>query len=139
MGQNNTEGHLVEKWGDGGLCLGWTAVPSALIFLQSRLGLTSTDINVLLNLMIHWWKPDDKIYPSQDSIANRIGVSKRTVQRTLDRLVEMGLIEVIQTKRNGRYKGRNIYNLRPLAMTIDSMAPSLKDSMGISKEKIDEE
>jgi predicted transcriptional regulator len=138
MSTKDIEGILNDKWGEDGLCLGWTAIPTSLLFLQSQLNLTSTDINVLLNLIIHWWHANDRIYPSQDSIAHRMGVSKRTIQRTLDRLVTLGLIEVKQTKRNGKYKGRNLYSLIPLATKIEAMAPSVKDIMMSSKEKKEE-
>lgn len=138
MNKQEIESTLNDKWGEGGLCLGWTAIPTSLLFVQSQLNLTSTDMNVLLNLIIHWWHVDDRIYPSQDSIAHRMGVSKRTIQRTLDRLVALGLIEVKQTKRNGKYKGRNLYSLTPLARTIDSIAPTTKELMMSSKEKKEE-
>lgn len=134
MSKQDIENILNEKWGEGGLCLGWTAIPTSLLFLQNQLNLTSTDMNVLLNLIIHWWQADDRVYPSQDSIAHRMGVSKRTVQRTLDRLVDLGLLEVKQTRRSGKYKGRNLYNLMPLARTIDLLAPNTKEIMMASKE-----
>ncbi|EGP17896.1 MULTISPECIES: helix-turn-helix domain-containing protein [Halomonadaceae] len=120
---------LESKWGKDGLCMGWTAFPTALIFLQSQLQLSSTDLNVIFNLLIHWWDADGKIYPSQDGIAKRMGVSKRTVQRTLDNLVELGLINVSHTKRKGKYKGRNIYDLKPLSFQIERLAPIVKEKM----------
>lgn len=130
----DTEANLIEKWGEGGLCLGWTAIPTSLMFLQARLGLTSTDINVLMNLMIHWWGAKDNIYPSQDAIAYRMGVSKRTVQRTLDNLVELNIIDVRHTKRGGKYRGRNIYSLKPLVRLLELNGPMVKDTMMTSKE-----
>ncbi|MBE0465570.1 helix-turn-helix domain-containing protein [Halomonas colorata] len=134
MVKEENEAKLIDKWGEGGLCLGWTALPSSLMFLQAQLGLTSTDLNVLLNLMIHWWDAKDRIYPSQDSIAYRMGVSKRTVQRTLDRLVDLELIEVKHTKRNGKYGGRNLYSLTPLSRIIEINAPMVKEAFISSKE-----
>lgn len=124
---------LEGKWGKDGLCMGWTAFPTALIFLQSQLSLSSTDLNVILNLLIHWWDADDKVYPSQDGIAKRMGVSKRTVQRALDNLVDLGLINVSHTKRKGKYKGRNIYDLKPLSLQIERLAPVVKEKMQEAK------
>jgi len=139
MTKETTEAQLTDKWGEGGLCLGWTALPTSLMFLQAQLGLTSTDLNVLLNLMIHWWDVKDRVYPSQDSIAYRMGVSKRTVQRTLDRLVDLELIEVKHTKRNGKYKGRNIYSLIPLSRALEANAPIVKEAFLASKESKEEQ
>lgn len=117
---------LVRKWGKDGLCMGWAGVPAALLFMQSELGLGSLELNILLNLMIHWWDRDDKIYPSQDSIAARIGVSKRTVQRGLEKLIDLKLIVVMHTARDGQYKGRNIYDLSPLVRKVEKNAPYVK-------------
>lgn len=133
MRKEDTKTNLEAKWGEGGLSLGWTPVPTSLMFLQAELGMTSTDLNVILNLIMHWWDVKDKIYPSQDAIAYRMGVSKRTVQRTLDRLVELELIEVKHTKRNGKYRGRNIYSMTPLTRKLELMSPIVKETMMASK------
>ena len=124
---------LQKKWGKEGLCMGWTAFPTALLFMQNELGISSLEINVLLNLITHWWEPNDKIYPAQDGIASRMGVSKRTVQRGIEKLLDRGLINVKPTSRDGQYKGRNIYDLSPLVALIDKKAPVIKLEMEIKR------
>lgn len=83
---------LEEKWGEKNLEMGWTAIPTALFLLQSELKLSSIQFNVLLNIILHWWGRDWP-HPSQKSIAHRIGVSPKTVQRAILSIEEMGLIK----------------------------------------------
>ncbi|MEX6212065.1 helix-turn-helix domain-containing protein [Providencia huaxiensis] len=82
---------LVDKWSDNSLIMGWTAIPNALFFMQRPLELSPINFNVLLNLFSHWWETGAWPYPSQKGLASRMGVSVRTVQRSLDELVEKNL------------------------------------------------
>lgn len=123
------------RWSEKALAMGWTAIPNALFFMQRPLNLSTTNFNVLLNLFIHWWEAGTWPYPSQKGMASRMGVSVRTVQRSLDEMSEMGLIIKQTTMRNHpRYKGRNIYDLSPVIKTIESMAPELKRTVGKKKD-----
>ncbi|WP_082223037.1 helix-turn-helix domain-containing protein, partial [Klebsiella pneumoniae] len=101
---------------------------------QRPLGISPTNFNVLLNLFIHWWEAGTWPYPSQKGLASRMGVSVRTIQRSLDEMTEMGLIKKTATMRNHpRYKGRNIYDLTPIIKMIEEMAPDLKRTVGNKK------
>ena len=96
---------LKEKWGENSLILGFTQIPTTLIYAQKELGLSSIEINILLNLLTHWWKKEEFPYPSQAGIAYRMGVSTRTVQRTLAGLETKGFITRNKTSRdNSKYK-----------------------------------
>jgi predicted transcriptional regulator len=120
---------FTEKWGARTSELGWTAIPVALISLQSELKINAVEMNVLVNLLMHWWIAEKSPYPSQDSIAHRMGVSKRTVQRAIDNLVKLKLINVSSTSRvNPVFRGRNLYDLSPLVDTLDNMSVQLKNS-----------
>ena len=72
---------------------GFAAVPMALLRLQSKYELTATDMVVLINLLAHWWDPARPVYPRSTTIAKRMGVAKRTVQRSTERLLKSGLME----------------------------------------------
>ncbi|WP_228710089.1 helix-turn-helix domain-containing protein [Klebsiella pneumoniae] len=90
------------------------------------LNMTPTTFNVLLHLIIHWWKPYDWPHPSQESIAVRMGVSSRTVQRSLQELENYGLLTKIRTsKDNPKYKGRNIYDMSLLVKSLNILTPDL--------------
>jgi len=117
---------LKGKWGDSSLILGFTPIPTTLIYAQKELGLSSIEMNILLNLLTHWWKKEEFPYPSQAGIAHRIGVSTRTVQRTLAGLETKGFIIRNKTSRdNNKYKGRSIYDLSPLVKILEEKTPEL--------------
>jgi hypothetical protein len=73
------------KWGDA-LEMGFVIVPGVLIRAQAKLGLDAVDLAVLLNILLHWWTPGDWPYPQPRVLANRIGVSTRTIERRLESL-----------------------------------------------------
>ena len=85
---------LVAKWGDAiGAGSGFVAVPVTLLRMQSKLGLTATDMMVLVNLLAHWWNPQAAVFPRTTTIAQRMNVNERTIQRSMKRLVRLGLAE----------------------------------------------
>lgn len=72
---------------------GFVAIPVALLRLQTKLKLSATDMVVLSNLLAHWWDPGRAVFPRSSTIATRMGVAKRTVQRSTQKMVKAGLIE----------------------------------------------
>ena len=72
---------------------GFVAVPMALLRLQTKLNLTATDMLVLVNLLAHWWDPGRAVFPRSTTIATRMGVAKRTVQRSTQKMVRAGLMD----------------------------------------------
>ena len=93
--QPNSTETIRERWGSavGEGTAGFTAVPSLLIRSQALLGLTSTQLVVLLNVLTHWWRSDDPPYPRPTTIAKRMGIDRRSVERALHALEGMGLIQ----------------------------------------------
>lgn len=121
---------LESKWGERALAMGWSGIPTSLFFLQGALNMTPTTFNVLLHLIIHWWKAHEWPHPSQESISIRMGVSTRTVQRSLQELEYYGLITRIRTQKNNpKYKGRNIYDLSNLVTALNDLTPNLNDKL----------
>lgn len=82
-----------KKWTKDLMAAGWTVIPSIILEKQSALGLNTTDINVLLQLSKHWWFQDQPPRPSKQTIADCMGVSASTVQRSIARLEKAGLIQ----------------------------------------------
>jgi predicted transcriptional regulator len=80
-----------EKWGEAARA-GFQPVPDTLLVKQRELGLDSTDLVVLLNLTSFWWFRDAPPFPRTNIIANRMGVTTRTVQRSLKKLEVKGYI-----------------------------------------------
>lgn len=125
---------LTQKWTTESLKMGWVSFPSSLLFLQKSFDLSPIGLNVLLHLIMHWWDPSEDPYPSQESIAKRIGVSKRTVQRAMQELEDNKLIERQTTSReHPKYRGRNKYSLKPLVQALEMETPILKTKISYYK------
>lgn len=68
------------------------AVPVALLRLQTRYRLSPTEMLVLINLLAHWWDPARAVFPRSTTIAKRMGIDTRTVQRATSKMEKAGLI-----------------------------------------------
>jgi predicted transcriptional regulator len=101
------------KWGRAvtGGRNGYQLLPDVLVRNQHRLGLTSTEMVVLVNILMHWWEsePEKMPHPRAEQIAKRIGSSTRTVQRCVDKMCSAGLLEWMAPER-----GKNGLTVRPL-------------------------
>lgn len=80
-----------ERYGDATKA-GWSPLPDVLIFNQHKFDLVSEDLNVLLNLMAHYYTRGEMPFVRPNVIAKRMGVSVRSVQRSIARLRKKGLI-----------------------------------------------
>ena len=92
-----------------------------MLFHQTDLGLCSEDLNVLLHLIAHWYEPERWPFPKARTIADRMGVSERSVHRSLRRMQEDGLVKKID--RGGEDMGfRSGYDLTPLLEKLSIFA-----------------
>lgn len=126
-----TKTSLEARWGAEVMAHGWVAIPTALLLVQGQLKLSANAMNVLLHLFSHWWG-DGLVYPSQVTIATKMGVSKRTVQRAIAELLEAELIGRSKTKLNSKFRGRNVYDLSPLVQKVKSISKVLKPKKSLS-------
>lgn len=85
-------GPIDERWG-AGINAGWVAVPVLLLRHQKELGITDGAMVVLLNILAAWWYEERLPFPSPHTIAARMGMSVRTVQRHLKTLERKGLLQ----------------------------------------------
>lgn len=131
---------LQDKWGKEALSMGWVAIPSSLFFLQSQLKISPTGMNILVNLVMHWWGEDEKPHPSQASLASRIGVSERTIQREIADLVEKGLLRKKSSPtHHPKLRGRNLYDLTPLVLELNELTPIVKTNLKKAKDRFSEQ
>lgn len=86
---------VYDKWGEAAVA-GFQTVPDLLFKHQITLKLATSDMVVLLNLLMHWWYPDQKPFPRSTTIAKRMGVNVRTVQRSLRHMEDLDLL--VRTK-----------------------------------------
>ncbi|WP_375742806.1 helix-turn-helix domain-containing protein [Corallococcus interemptor] len=134
----NSEADLKEnqkKWGAQTWAMGWTGVPYVLLAYQKRLGLDPDMLNVLLQLLKHWWRAEDWPYVGKKEIAAAMNTSERTVQRALSRLRKKGFVE--QKKRvrqDGSYTTPR-YDLSGLVAEVDQYAREEKEHRKVKQEK----
>ena len=104
---------------------GFTLIPSALLRAQSRLRIDAVEMNVLLQMIDHWWENEDMPFPAKKRLAERIGVSQKTIQRAVNRLVEEELI--LRKPRHNRHGGQtsNLYDLSPLVAKLAPIAADM--------------
>lgn len=117
---------LSKKWGKVTMDANYTVIPCALLRGQARLGIGPNELAVLIHLIDHWWRPDAMPWPSKATIAERLGVSTKTVQRAIADLEAQGLL----TRKDRYHKtgGRtsNEYDLSPLVERLKVIAADME-------------
>jgi len=95
------------KWGESVTKLGFQIVPDVLLKYQAVLGrnengasesVSSPELVVLLNVLMHWWTKDTIPFPSAQAIAERIGIDRRSVDRAVDGLVRKGILKKLKER-----------------------------------------
>jgi DNA replication protein DnaD len=105
---------------------GFLSIPDVLLMHQKELGISSEELNVLLNVLAHWWRPESKVFPRTSTIAFRMGASLRSVQRAMQSLVKKGLI-----KRDKTNEGVTYYDVTPLR---DALTPYAQIRLKMQKD-----
>jgi hypothetical protein len=127
-----TSGVLERKWGRTLIEAGWLGFPSVILQRQKDLGLDAIDLNILFHLADHWWRPDNPPFPGKQTIADRMGITPRTVQRRIAALETAHLIERQYRRNPDKSNKTNIYHLGGL---IDAATPYAEDALAARKKK----
>jgi DNA-binding MarR family transcriptional regulator len=122
---DQNEHKLVRKWGKLNMRAGWVGFPSAVIQFQDQLRLSSTELNVLLQIADHWWDPERHPYPSKGLIATRMRVRPRSIQRIIARLESRKLLERVARKYPNGGNKSNEYRLAGLARAAEPFAKEI--------------
>lgn len=120
------------KWKEAAKA-GFQMLPDLLLKKQRVLGLSPTDLVVLINVTMHWWY-DQKPFPRAAVIASRMGVERRTVQRSMKRLGELGLIRK-EVENKGTKRERTVSDLTGLVDRLSALALSDPDYLARTKPK----
>lgn len=115
-----------KKFGRAVMAQGVYIVPAMLLRAQARLLVSSTEMIVLLQLLDFWWTEDSVAYPSMATIGQRVSLSTKQVQRTVNALVEKGLISKTNRSLPGRGKTSNAYQFDGLIGKLKSFEPDFK-------------
>ena len=87
-----------KKWGVDVMAVGFCILPSLLFRAQHRLGLKSTHLAVILQLADFWWYDDKLPFPKKQTIAERVGLKEKQVQRLIRDLQQRGYVKRIERK-----------------------------------------
>lgn len=123
----------IQKWGKDVMDEGFTILPAILLRGQQRLGLNPTQMMVLIHLADYWWQKDSKPYPAMKTIAERMGISRRQLQRYMGDLEQAGLLQRIERKAQHKGKLSNEFDLSGLVERLKKLAPEFKEANERSK------
>lgn len=115
--------------------VGFTPIPAIILERQEALGLDPVDLNIILQLAFHWRERERLPYPSKKTLAKRMGVTARTVQRRLAALEAEGFIKRLsRTLKNGG-NDSNEYSLDGL---IEKAKPFAVEKRDLIRKQADE-
>lgn len=115
------------KWGKSVADRGFVMVPAILLRAQRRLGLSCTQLAVVLQLIDWWTDADTQPWSAKATLAQRIGISERQLQRQVAELEAAGLVKRIEKVTN-RGKRPNTYDLSGLVEKLNELAPEFKQA-----------
>lgn len=117
---------IVSKWGEQVARKGFAQVPNYLLqvnrFLDDEHRLSPLELLILIELVGSWWKKGDLPFPSMRSIGLRCGASERQVQRSINRLVGIGVLKKTKRERKRGLIASNAYDLDPLVSLLNEIA-----------------
>ena len=116
---------VADKWGEDVAARGFAQIPNYLLllnqFLDEEARLSAVELLILIQLVSNWWRKDEMPFPSMSTLSRRCGVSTRQVQRSINRLVSLGLISR-NKRRTAGIISSNSYDLTPLVQTLMAVA-----------------
>jgi DNA-binding MarR family transcriptional regulator len=77
---------------------------------------------VLINILMHWWQPEEWPYPRPTLIAQRMRITVRSVERHIQRLVELGIMEWLPRDTSSTGPAARRFNLRGLVERLEQLA-----------------
>ena len=111
------------RWSSNVMDRGYTIIPTILLWGQAKLDLTADELNVLLQILSHWFYAGNDPHPAKATIAKRMGKHPRTVQAYLTSLETKGFITRQPRYRASKGQDANGYDLSGLAAKLEAIAP----------------
>ena len=125
-----------KKWGHDVLRHGWCLLPSLLFRAQRKLNITALQMAVLLQILEHWWEAERAPYPSKETIAHRLNMSARQVQRHIAALEKAGHLLRRERKAVNRGQLSNFYEFDGLVAALKRIEPEIAQAFADSRQRI---
>jgi len=112
-----------KKFGKPVMDVGYCITPSLLMKAQARIGLNPAQFNIVMHLFDQWWSAERLPWPSKATLAERIGLGERQIQRHIAEMEGAGLIRRIGRTTPGKGKTSNEYDLTGLVNKMKELEP----------------
>ncbi len=122
-------------WGKPVMRLGYAAIPSILLQAQRRLGLSNTQAMICIHLLDYWHYADRRPFPSKRELAQRMGVTDKTIQTNVREMEQAGLIKREYRKTASGDHNSNVYHLDGLVSKVQALEPEFTEERQIRREK----
>lgn len=106
---------------------GYTAIPNIMVRAQARLGISTTQFNIIAQLLSYWIDPKRPPFPTKKELAQRMSITPKTVQTNIAALEKSGLIEREQRVTAAGDYGSNLYKLDGLIKRLKDLEPSFEE------------
>jgi DNA-binding transcriptional ArsR family regulator len=127
---------IEKKWGHDVLRHGWCPLPSLLFRAQRKLNISALQMAVLLQILEHWWEAERAPYPSKETIAHRLDMSARQVQRHISALEKAGYVKRRERKTVDNGQLSNFYELDGLVAALKRIEPEVAQAFAESRQRI---
>lgn len=135
LGKSSRARGFEEKWGPMAGKVGFTMIPTTLLRGAARLQLDPPKFAIVLQLLEHWWERDRDPYPSKETIATRVKLSPRQVQRHIAMLEKEGLVQRLERRAPGRGKTSNAYDLSGLVKRVAKLSEEIIEETAEAKKR----
>ena len=106
---------------------GYTALPNILLRAQKRLGISTTQFNIIAQLLSYWFDPARPPFPSKRELAQRMGITEQTLRINIKALELKGLVVREQRITAAGDYGSNTYRLDGLVAKLKKMEPDFTE------------
>lgn len=110
-------------WGKAVYKHGYAGIPSILIQAQRRLGINTTQMNIIVQLLDYWHEPSRKPFPTKRDLAKRMGVTEKTIQNNIRDLEQAGYVQREMRRTAAGDWNSNIYHLDGLIAKVQAVEP----------------
>lgn len=106
---------------------GYTGVPNILLRAQKRLGITPTQLNIIVQLLSYYYDPARPPFPTKRDLAQRVGITEQTLRINIKALEDAGLITREQWKTAAGDYGSNRYHMSGLVKKLKELEPDFEE------------